>query len=98
MSSTSNQIGASIGTAALSTIAAGATSSYLVTHTAASATTATVLGFTTATALGVFVLFVGALLVGLLVNADPRPDRDTPSRQRGELQADLLQVTLPATR
>jgi hypothetical protein len=39
MSSTSNQIGASIGTAALSTMAAGATTSYMASHAAVAATT-----------------------------------------------------------
>ncbi|MGA2514422.1 MAG: MFS transporter [Candidatus Limnocylindrales bacterium] len=77
MSSTSNQIGASIGTAALSTIAASATTSYLASHAAVTATSAIVRGFTTATTVGALVLLAGALLVGFLVNADPRPDRDS---------------------
>ena len=73
MSSTSNQIGASIGTALLSTIAASATASYLAVQGLHGApATAIVHGFTTATAWGAIVLLAGALLVGLLVNADPR--------------------------
>ena len=88
MSSTSNQIGASIGTAALSTIAAGATTSYLASHTAVAATTAIVHGFATATTVGAVVLFAGALLVGLLVDADPRLDRDlSVPRERTERQS-----------
>jgi fucose permease len=73
MSSTSNQLGASVGTALLSTVAASATASYLASHALrASSTAAIVHGFATATALGGVVLLAGALLVGLLVDADPR--------------------------
>lgn len=71
MSSTSNQIGASIGTAALSTIAAGASASFLAAHPQATSTAALVAGFTTATALGSGVVLVGALLVATLVRSDP---------------------------
>jgi hypothetical protein len=73
MSSTSNQIGASIGIALLSTIAASATASSAAIHgrPGGSAAAAIVHGFTTATAWGAVVLVAGALLVGLLVNTDP---------------------------
>jgi hypothetical protein len=36
-------------------------------------------GFATVTALGALVLFAGALLVGLLVDADPRRQSETTS-------------------
>ncbi len=71
MSSTSQQIGASIGTAALSAIAASATASYAGAHPTAATGAAIVHGFTTALAGGALVLFLGALVVGLLVNARP---------------------------
>jgi hypothetical protein len=73
MSSTSNQIGASVGTAVLSSIAASATASYLAANPTGAATgIAIVHGFATATAVGAALLFCGAVLVGLLVNVDPR--------------------------
>ena len=73
MSSTSNQIGASVGTAVLSSIAASATAAYLASHPTGSTTGfAIVHGFAIATAVGAVVLCVGAVLIGLLVTADPR--------------------------
>ena len=73
MSSTSNQIGASVGTALLSTVAASATASYLASRALeANSTAAIVHGFAIATALGGVLLLAGAVLVGLLVDTDPR--------------------------
>ena len=68
MSSTSNQIGASIGTAILSTIAAGATASFAG---SGGQPAALVHGFTTAMFIGSVVVFVGAIVVGSLVDANP---------------------------
>jgi EmrB/QacA subfamily drug resistance transporter len=68
MSSTSNQIGASIGTAVLSTIAAGATASFAG---SGGEPAALVHGFTTATFIGSIVVFAGALVVGSLVDVNP---------------------------
>jgi len=79
MSSTSNQIGASLGSAALSTIAAGATASYAG---SGGASAAIVHGFTTATAVSALVVFVGALVVGAMVDIDPTAGR-TSSNRRG---------------
>jgi len=68
MSSTSNQIGASIGTAVLSTVAAGATASFAG---GGGQSAALVHGFTTATFIGSIVVFAGALVVGSLVDVNP---------------------------
>jgi len=76
MSSTSNQIGASVGTAVLSSIAASATAAYLASSPPGPAAGGAIVhGFATATAVGAVVLCVGAVLVGALVNADPRGER-----------------------
>jgi EmrB/QacA subfamily drug resistance transporter len=72
MSSASNQIGASIGTAVLSTVAVLASGSYLAAHGGSAGAVAAVAGFASAMGWGAAVLVAGALLVALLVDADPR--------------------------
>jgi EmrB/QacA subfamily drug resistance transporter len=76
MTTTSQQIGASIGTALLNTIAATATASYLAAHATGSdlAARATVHGFAVASgwAAGIFVL--AALVGGVLITAHPERD------------------------
>ena len=73
MTNTSQQIGASIGTALLNTIAAAATATYLATHVRSHGVvaTATVHGYATASAwvAGIFVL--AAMLAAVLINVDP---------------------------
>jgi EmrB/QacA subfamily drug resistance transporter len=70
---TSQQIGASVGTALLNTVAATATAAYLTTHahTSSAVARATVHGFAVASgwAAGSFVL--GAIVGGVLINAHP---------------------------
>ena len=75
MTNTSQQIGASIGTALLNTVAAAATATYLAFHAPHSggevAAKATVHGYATASwwVAGIFLL--GALVAGLLINVRP---------------------------
>jgi EmrB/QacA subfamily drug resistance transporter len=74
MTNTSQQIGASIGTALLNTIAAAATATYLASHAAHSSgvvAKATVHGYATASAwvAGIFVL--AALIGGVLIDVHP---------------------------
>jgi EmrB/QacA subfamily drug resistance transporter len=81
MTNTSQQIGASIGTALLNTIAAAATTTYLATHTrsAGEVAKATVHGYAVASgwAAGIFVL--AAVLAGVLINVHPgQPVVDGP--------------------
>jgi hypothetical protein len=70
---TSQQIGASVGTALLNTIAATATAAYLSTHphTPAVAAQATVHGFAVASAWAAGSLTLAALLGGILIDAHP---------------------------
>jgi len=78
---TSQQIGASIGTALLNTIAATATASYLASHgrTADLVARATVHGFATASWWAAGSMVLGAVAAGLLIDAHPgRPE--TPAR------------------
>ena len=76
---TGQQVGGSIGTALLSTLAAGATSSYAATHTAAAdvAAQAAVHGYTTAFTWAAAVFGIGALMAWMLLPsgaADVAPD------------------------
>jgi EmrB/QacA subfamily drug resistance transporter len=64
---TAQQIGGSLGTALLNTIAISATAGYVGARAAA-----LVHGFSAATAWGVAILILGALVAGILINA-PRP-------------------------
>jgi EmrB/QacA subfamily drug resistance transporter len=80
---TSQQIGASVGTALLNTIAATATAAYLTTHahTSTVVAAATVHGFAVASAWAAGSLALGAVVGGTLINAHPGRDR----RQTQEL-------------
>ncbi len=70
---TSQQIGASVGTASLNTIAASATAAYLASHarTTLAATQATVHGFAVASAWAAGFLVLGAVVGGILIDAHP---------------------------
>ena len=74
MTNTSQQIGASIGTALLNTIAAAATTTYLATHHAASknaVAVATVHGYAVASGWAAGILVLGAVLAGILITVNP---------------------------
>ncbi len=73
MTNTSQQIGASIGTALLNTIAATATASYLVSHRRIGdeLARATVHGYATASAWAAGIFLLAALVAGLLINVHP---------------------------
>jgi len=71
---TAQQIGASVGTALLNTIAAAATASYLAVHVRAPLPTALVHGYATAAGWAAAILLGAAAAVGLLVTARP-PER-----------------------
>jgi EmrB/QacA subfamily drug resistance transporter len=75
--SVASQLGSSIGAALLNTIAATATTAYLVAHQGATAVTAADHGFATATAWGVGILLVTAVPAVALVNAE-LPARRNP--------------------
>ncbi|MFD0901558.1 MFS transporter [Actinomadura sediminis] len=81
---TAQQIGASIGTAVLNTIATGATADYLAAHGPAAAQQAVVEGFQAAGAWAAGIILAGALIVGLLMNA-PRPPREDDSEDAAAL-------------
>lgn len=85
MVSASQQIGASLGTALLNSIAAGATAAYLTGRAlTAAANDATVHGYTVAAAWGAAILLAGALLVAVLINADPKPRPARAAHEPGE--------------
>jgi len=73
VANTAQQVGASLGTALLNTIAAAATASYLATRIRGGpgAAAALVHGYTVAASWPAGILVAAALVVGLLVNADP---------------------------
>ena len=76
---TSQQVGASVGTALLNTIAASTTAAYLATHarTQALADQATVHGFAVASGWAAAALLVGAVVGGVMINAHPGEDTGT---------------------
>jgi EmrB/QacA subfamily drug resistance transporter len=88
MTNTSQQIGASIGTALLNTIAAAATATYLTAHAGGSdvQAKATVHGYATASAwvAGIFVL--AALIAGVFINVHPQlPAADADAAKDADL-------------
>jgi EmrB/QacA subfamily drug resistance transporter len=68
---TAQQIGASVGTALLNTVAAAATTAYLVARPASDLAAALVHGYGVAAGWAAAILVVAALLTGLLVRAGP---------------------------
>jgi hypothetical protein len=90
MTNTSQQIGASIGTALLNTIAATATATYLVAHTKGAdlVASATVHGYAVASGWACGFLLLGALLGGILITA--HPGRDAPHRPAPAPSSDAL--------
>jgi predicted MFS family arabinose efflux permease len=74
MTNTSQQIGASIGTALLNTIAAAATTTYIATHHVQSkseVSRATVHGYAVASGWAAGILVLAAVLAGILINVHP---------------------------
>jgi predicted MFS family arabinose efflux permease len=74
MTNTSQQIGASIGTALLNTIAAAATATYIAGHhvqNASGAARATVHGYAVASGWAAGILVLAAVLGGILINVHP---------------------------
>lgn len=67
---TTQQIGGSLGIAAMNSIAASATTAYIAVHGLQSAAEGTVHGFTVAFAVSAGVLALGAVVGGVLINAD----------------------------
>jgi hypothetical protein len=76
MANTAQQVGASVGTALLNTIAASATTRYLVAHANNGRAAALVHGYGVAAMSAAVVLCAAALMVGVLVTSG-RPDRQT---------------------
>jgi MFS family permease len=76
MTNTSQQIGASIGTALLNTIAAAATTTYLATHARGVdlQAKATVHGYATASAWAAGIFVLAAVIAGVLITVHPDAD------------------------
>ncbi|MFL6054988.1 MAG: MFS transporter [Actinoallomurus sp.] len=72
MVNTSQQVGGSIGTALLNTIAAGATTGWLATHAGTDPTRAAVHGYVTAFWWATAIMLLAALIVAVLVRTDDR--------------------------
>jgi hypothetical protein len=73
---TSQQMGASVGTALLNTLAATATTAYLASHGRAFGAAALVHGFAVAAGWAALILVAAAVLVGVLVTAGPLQQRE----------------------
>jgi EmrB/QacA subfamily drug resistance transporter len=85
MTNTSQQIGASIGTALLNTIAAAATTTYLATHAHSTdeVAKATVHGYALASGVAAGIFVLAAVLAGILINVNP-------GQATRDAEADLL--------
>ena len=68
---TTQQIGGSLGTALLNTLAATATASYIVAHGAAASQAGVVHGFAVAFGVGAVFLALGAIASAVLISAGP---------------------------
>ena len=111
MTNTSQQIGASIGTALLNTIAAAATATYLASHHVQSSTVvadATVHGYAVASGWAAGILVLAAVLAGILIDVHPgqrvEPDvaadrarcrPSTESRARSRSRTGLRRLPAP---
>jgi hypothetical protein len=73
---TAQQVGASVGTALLNTVAASATVAYLAAHRSALAADALVHGYAAAAGWAAAILLAAAVAVGLLVTAGPLAQHD----------------------
>jgi EmrB/QacA subfamily drug resistance transporter len=86
MVNTSQQVGGSIGTALLNTIAAGATTAWITANASSDATQAAVYGYVTAFWWALAIMLLAALLVATLVRTDNRTGatgRDVMETQTG---------------
>jgi EmrB/QacA subfamily drug resistance transporter len=90
MTNTSQQIGASIGTALLNTIAAAAAAAFLATHvrTGDVVATATVHGYAAASAWATGIFVLAALVAGVLINVHPGQQIADPTVAAGTEDAD----------
>ncbi len=99
MVNTANQVGGSIGTALLNTIAASATAGYLAAHARGSATAAAaqglVHGYTVAIASGAGILAAAALLATIMITAGRPPHPGDNARPTARARA--LQTASPCT-
>jgi EmrB/QacA subfamily drug resistance transporter len=106
MVNTAQQVGGSIGTALLNTIAATATTTYIVSH-AHGGTSPLLLavgqvhGFTVAIGWGVGILLLAALIVAVLINGNKKKSRRSsasPADRTGTLVEEPARVRSPQTR
>jgi MFS family permease len=100
---TSQQIGASIGTALLNTIAATATVTYLASHPVQTRTLvseATVHGYAVASGWAAGILVLAAVLAGLLINVHPgqrvEPEEE-PEEAAGVVAGVVLEESVPVS-
>ena len=90
MVNTSQQVGGSIGTALLNTVAASATTGWIATHAGADANQAAVHGYTTAFWWALAIMLLAALLVAVLVRADQSTPAPTPADDDAEPAPSVL--------
>ena len=81
---TTQQVGGSLGTALLNTVAATATATYIAAPRSGLAPDAVVHGFSVAFALGAIIVAAGAIASAVLVNAKPADLVPTPEPARSE--------------
>jgi EmrB/QacA subfamily drug resistance transporter len=85
MVNTTQQVGGSLGTALLNTVAATATASYLVTNGPRAVSAGLVHGYSVAFAVGGAFLLVAAAVTAIFVNGKPAPEETVPAESQVEL-------------
>jgi EmrB/QacA subfamily drug resistance transporter len=88
MVNTTQQVGGSLGTALLNTVAATATASFLVVHGRQALSAGLVHGYTVAFAVGAAFLVVAAVVTAIFVNGKPAPE----GIQQAESQTELATI------
>jgi len=90
MVNTSQQVGGSIGTALLNTVAASATTAWLATHAGADPAEAAVHGYVTAFWWATAIMLLAALIVAVLVRTDDRRLTGSPTEDADESSLPVL--------
>ena len=85
MVNTTQQVGGSLGTALLNTVAATATANFLVVHGRQGLSAGLVHGYTVAFAVGAVFLMIAAAVTAILVNGKPAPEATAQTEPQTEL-------------
>jgi EmrB/QacA subfamily drug resistance transporter len=92
MVNTTQQVGGSLGTALLNTVAATATANFLVTHGPRALSAGLVHGYSVAFAVGAAFLLVAAAVTAIFVNGKTAPEVSAKTESQAESQTELAPI------